>query len=151
MQPPLDSVSITHPLHPFAGRELALLGYQRKLGRSCVRVLLPNGHPAVLPVDWTNLRPWPPPLKVGRKSPKLHPGALRELRALVDDLCTRSDGKGQEASAAHKRHRESAPGGLTRRALRRTPGADEARVARRPGQRAAEGPGKAPLPTRGMR
>lgn len=152
MQPPLDSVRITHPLHPFEGRELPLLGYQRKLGRPCVNVLFPDGHPAVLPVDWTNLRPRAAPLKAGGKCPKLHPGSLRELRALIDDLSNSTDGKGQEASSANKRLREPTPGGPPRRTLRRTPRGDEARMARRPGQRAAEGPGKAlPQPTRGRR
>jgi hypothetical protein len=150
-QPPSPSVLITHPLHPFTGRELPLLGQQRKLGRSFVSVLFPDGRPAVLPVDWTNLRPRPPPLKVGGKCPRLHPGSLLELRALIDGLRDRHDEKGQEASAAERRFREPTHSGQARRTLHRPAGVDEARTARRPGRRAAEGRAQDRFTTRGKR
>ncbi|WP_414640815.1 DUF5372 family protein [Archangium sp.] len=139
---------ITHPLHPFAGRTLPLLQHIRHLGRPCVVLLFPDGRPAKIPEDWTDLRPWPTPLEFRGKCPKLHPESLRKLSALLDDLRHRLQLHDQEGGASDEKHPWPATAG---RALRRTTRGGPARVAGRAGRRAAQSHHRVSLKTRGKR
>ncbi|WP_395833434.1 DUF5372 family protein [Cystobacter fuscus] len=143
-----NSVVITHPLHPFAGRRLPLLQHIRHLGRPCVVLLFPDGRPAKLPEDWTDLRPWPTPVEFRGKCPKLHPESLRELSALLDDLKHRSQPYDQKSSTSNEKPPRSATAG---HALRRTDCGGPARAAGRAGRRAAQGHHRSSLKTRDKR
>jgi hypothetical protein len=143
-----DSVIITHPLHPFVGRTLPLLQHLRYLGRSCVVLRFPDGHTAKVPVDWTDLRPWPPPLQFRGKCPKLHPESLRELSALLEELGQRSPSHGQPVKASEEKLRPAADAG---RALHGAARGASARAAGRAGRRAAESRSRAPRAPRGKR
>lgn len=83
---PLESVVITHPIHPMVGQSLPVVRHVRALGRSAVSVRFPDGHTATIPVDWTDLRPAAPPLQLQGRRPLLHPAALQQLRLRVDEL-----------------------------------------------------------------
>ncbi|WP_368773761.1 DUF5372 family protein [Corallococcus aberystwythensis] len=139
---------ITHPLHPLAGRSLPLIERLRYLGRSCVVVRFPDGRLAKVPEEWTDLKPWPPPLKYRGKSPKLHPESLRELSALLDDLGHRSQVHDEEGSAPNQKRPRAAAAG---RALQRTAHGSQTPTAGRAGRRAAQGRERAPQKTRGKR
>lgn len=82
----LESVVITHPIHPLVGQSLPVVRHLRALGGSAVIVEFPDGHTATIPVDWTELRPTAPPLQHQGRCPLLHPFALRQLRLHVDEL-----------------------------------------------------------------
>ncbi|WP_158619404.1 MULTISPECIES: DUF5372 family protein [unclassified Corallococcus] len=132
---------ITHPLHPFVGRTLPLLQHLRYLGRACVVLRFPDGHAAKVPVDWTDLRPWPPPLKFRGKCPKLHPESLRELSVWMEELGQRSTSHGQQVRASEKKLRPAADAG---RALHGAARGAAARTAGRAGRRTAESRGRVP-------
>jgi hypothetical protein len=53
----LESVVITHPVHPFLGRSVPVLRWINRLGRALVMVRFPDGGTAVVPLDWTDQRP----------------------------------------------------------------------------------------------
>ncbi|WP_223765921.1 DUF5372 family protein [Corallococcus sp. AS-1-6] len=143
-----DSVIITHPLHPFVGRSLPLLQQLRYLGRTSVVLRFPDGHAAKMPADWTDLRPWPPPLKLRGKCPKLHPESLRELSVLLEELDQRSASHGQQVSASEKKLPPVADAG---RSLHGAARGAPARTAGRAGRRAAESRDQAPRVPRGKR
>ena len=83
---PLESVVITHPVHPMVGQSLPVIRHVRALGGSALVVRFPDGHAAIIPVHWTDLRPAVPPLQLQGRLPLLHPVALQQVRALVDEL-----------------------------------------------------------------
>ena len=83
---PLESVVITHPVHPMVGQSLPVIRHVRALGGSALVVRFPDGHAAIIPVHWTDLRPAVPPLQLRGRLPLLHPVALQQMRALVDEL-----------------------------------------------------------------
>ena len=83
---PLESVVITHPIHPLVGQSLPLLRSLQVLGRPTVLVRFPDGYAAKIPQDWTDLRPKVPPLQLQDRRPLLNPAALQQIRAQVDEL-----------------------------------------------------------------
>ena len=97
---PLESVVITHPIHPLGGQSVPLLRRLQVLGRPTVLVRFPDGHAAKIPQDWTDLRPVVPPLQLQGRCPLLHPAALLQVRARVDELMHKASSAAKLDAAA---------------------------------------------------
>jgi hypothetical protein len=142
---PLESVVITHPIHPMVGQALPVVRHVRALGGSALVVRFPDGHAATVPVDWTDLRPAAPPLQLQGRHPLLHPVALQQLRVLVDELgrkassAAKLDDVAQSFPSSASHESSHADDDLPRVA---TPGPTP--VPRRPRQPPAQGRGSAP-------
>lgn len=88
---PWETVTITLPIHPLIGRELAVERLKRQGGRQYVMVEHPDGSRVGVPLDWTDR--WPSAR--GESAARLDAQGLKQAGAAVADwrgrLCEKLD------------------------------------------------------------
>ena len=81
-----DSFRITHPFHPWCGREFPLIRARRGWSEERVWGTKPDGSAVAIPLTWTNLVPPDPYLQVGRGRSRFRVEDLLELADLLREV-----------------------------------------------------------------
>jgi len=77
---------VTHPFHPWSGRELELVKRRSSWGADRVHVCAPGGELASLPAEWTDVVPADPFVVVAAGRAPFRTGDLLELAELAGRL-----------------------------------------------------------------
>jgi hypothetical protein len=86
-------VRVTHPFHPFAGREFAFVKRRRNWQLDRVYLDVGEGELVSLPAEWTDAVPADPFVVVARGRAPFHVDALLALSELVAAIAAqRADG-----------------------------------------------------------
>ena len=81
-----ESVSITHPCHPFAGQSVPVLHHRPRGGSPTVVVEMPDGTARPLPLEWTDRARPDPHAAAAAPGGRLSGLALLEVAALLRDF-----------------------------------------------------------------
>jgi hypothetical protein len=99
-----QTVTITRPRHPLAGRELRVLGGMRRHGRPELLLVLPDGSKSLIPAAWTDLRQDSAadgsagPQQAAAAATLGSLGDLLAACALAAALCARGGGEREQAA-----------------------------------------------------
>ncbi len=77
---------MTHPFHPWCGREFALVTYRLNWGEERVYFHDDTGRLAAIPVRWTSVFPADPFVLVSAERSPFRFAELRELARLVQQI-----------------------------------------------------------------
>jgi len=83
---PNRTFRVTHPFHPFYGREFALIAYRCNWGNQRVFFNDDNGRMISLPVQWTSILPPDPFVVLSAGRSAFRATDLSELARMVDEL-----------------------------------------------------------------
>jgi hypothetical protein len=77
---------VTHPFHPFCGREFELATYRHNWGEDRVYFHDERGQLSSLPADWTSIGPTDPFVAVSGERSAFRTSDLLELVGLLEKL-----------------------------------------------------------------
>jgi hypothetical protein len=95
----VDRVRVTHPFHPFCGREFVIVDRRHYQDGEYISVDVGNGKLVRLPEIWTNLGPVDPFIAISAGRSLFHVEDLVRLSRIVTDILRENQRPGGEGDS----------------------------------------------------